>query len=83
MAAMPVTRVVLYKHGVGYFECEGTASGDESITLDFKQADVSDALRQQVAGLLSRLNYQADLHGSAALPSPRRKKRGGEEGERP
>jgi hypothetical protein len=37
-----------------------------------------------VADLLSRLNYEADLQGSApALPSPRRKKRGGEEGERP
>ena len=24
MAAMPITRVVLYKHGVGYFEREGT-----------------------------------------------------------
>ena len=44
----------------------------------------SDKLRQQVAGLLSRLNYEADLQGSApALPLPRRKKRGGEEGERP
>jgi uncharacterized coiled-coil protein SlyX len=43
----------------------------------------SDKLRQQVAGLLSRLNYEADLQGSTALPSPRRKKRGGEEGERP
>jgi uncharacterized coiled-coil protein SlyX len=44
----------------------------------------SDKLRQQVADLLSRLNYEADLQGSApALPSPRRKKRGGEEGERP
>ncbi len=46
----------------------------------------SDKLRQQVADLLSRLNYEADLQGSApapALPLPRRKKRDGEEGERP
>ena len=31
MAGMPVTRVVLYKHGVGYFEREGTVEGDQSV----------------------------------------------------
>ena len=42
-----------------------------------------DRLRQQVASLLSRLNYEADLQGSAPeLWSPKSKKRGGEEGER-
>ena len=48
MAAMPVTRVVLYKHGVGYFEREGTAAGDESIALAFKQAEVSDVLKSLI-----------------------------------
>ena len=36
MAAMPITRVVLYKHGVGYFEREGTAREDESICADLQ-----------------------------------------------
>ncbi len=48
MAAMPITRVVLYKHGVGYFEREGTARGDESIALAFKQAEVSDVLKSLI-----------------------------------
>ena len=34
MAVMPVTRVVLYKHGVGYFEREGTVEGDQSVVAD-------------------------------------------------
>src|SRR6516225_4946537 len=45
MALLPITRVVLYKHGVGYFEREGKVDGDESVTLAFKQAEVSDVLK--------------------------------------
>jgi hypothetical protein len=45
MPALPITRVVLYKHGVGYFEREGQVDGDESLTLTFKQAEVSDVLK--------------------------------------
>src|SRR6266498_2382259 len=45
MANMPVTRVVLYKHGVGYFEREGAIEGDGEISLTFKQAEVSDVLK--------------------------------------
>ena len=41
MATMPITRVVLYKHGVGYFEREGAVLGDQSVSLAFKQAEVS------------------------------------------
>src|SRR5580700_3551952 len=45
MTALPVTRVVLYKHGVGYFEREGTVEGDAALSLTFKQAEVSDVLK--------------------------------------
>jgi hypothetical protein len=45
MTALPVTRVVLYKHGVGYFEREGTVDGDAALALTFRQADVSDVLK--------------------------------------
>ena len=41
----PITRVVLYKHGVGHFEREGTVEGTTSITLTFRQAEVSDVLK--------------------------------------
>jgi hypothetical protein len=42
---LPITRVVLYKHGVGYFEREGTVDGEATLTLTFKQAEVSDVLK--------------------------------------
>jgi hypothetical protein len=45
MTALPVTRVVLYKHGVGYFEREGTVEGDAALAFTFKQAEVSDVLK--------------------------------------
>jgi hypothetical protein len=45
MPAPPITRVVLYKHGVGYFEREGPVVGDATLALTFKQAEVSDVLK--------------------------------------
>lgn len=45
MPNMPITRVVLYKHGVGYFEREGSVEGDGQIALTFKQPEVSDVLK--------------------------------------
>jgi hypothetical protein len=45
MPILPITRVVLYKHGVGYFEREGEVEGDGEIALTFKQTEVSDVLK--------------------------------------
>jgi hypothetical protein len=45
MAVPPITRVVLYKHGVGYFEREGPVEGDAALSLTFRQAEVSDVLK--------------------------------------
>ncbi len=45
MPVLPITRVVLYKHGVGYFEREGPVEGEATLTLTFKQAEVSDVLK--------------------------------------
>ncbi|MCI0683330.1 MAG: hypothetical protein L0Y71_14600 [Gemmataceae bacterium] len=42
---LPITRVVLYKHGVGYFEREGKVDNDATLALTFKQAEVSDVLK--------------------------------------
>jgi len=43
--ALPITRVVLYKHGVGYFERAGSVDGDAALALTFKQDEVSDVLK--------------------------------------
>jgi hypothetical protein len=45
MPGLPVTRVVLYKHGVGYFERQGQVENDAILSLTFKQAEVSDVLK--------------------------------------
>jgi hypothetical protein len=45
MTALPITRVVLFKHGIGYFEREGAVEGEAALALTFKQADVSDVLK--------------------------------------
>src|SRR5262245_29571490 len=45
MTTLPLTRIVLYKHGVGHFEREGTVDNDTTLSLTFKQAEVSDVLK--------------------------------------
>jgi hypothetical protein len=40
-----IVKVILYKHGVGYFEREGTVDGDATLSLTFRQAEVSDVLK--------------------------------------
>jgi hypothetical protein len=44
-AELPVKRVVLYKHGVGYFERNGDLASGESARLDFKASDMNDVLK--------------------------------------
>ena len=44
-AELPVRTVVLYKHGVGYFERGGTLGAGESARLDFKADEMNDVLK--------------------------------------
>ena len=44
-AELPVRQVVLYKHGVGYFERAGELAPGESARLDFKAAEMDDVLK--------------------------------------
>lgn len=45
MTTLPITRVTLFKHGVGAFEREAAITGASSLELTFKQDDVSDVLK--------------------------------------
>jgi hypothetical protein len=45
MSTLPITRVALFKHGVGHFEREGTVEGDAALALTFRQPEVSDVLK--------------------------------------
>jgi hypothetical protein len=45
MSNLPIRRVVLYKHGVAYFERETSIEGEQSLSVSFKQREVSDVLK--------------------------------------
>src|SRR6516164_3498095 len=64
MSVLPIRRVVLYKHGVGYFERETTVEGEQSLALSFKQREVSDVLRSLTVldldgGTVSAVSYDS------------------------
>src|SRR5262245_43671288 len=50
-AAAPLTvrKLVLYKHGVGYFEREGKVRDSQQISLSFKSAQMKDLLKSLFA----------------------------------
>jgi hypothetical protein len=84
---LPITRVVLYKHGVGYFEREGVVQGDEAVSLEFKQAEVSDVLKSLIAldldgGHIASVSYDStkplqELLAEVALSIPEENALGG------
>jgi len=55
-AAQPlqVRKIVVYKHGVGYFEREGKVTGDQQVALTFKTGQMKDLLKSL---------YAVDLNG--------------------
>jgi len=46
---LPVTRVSLYKNGVGFFEHTGFVHGDAKVTIDFTSAQLNDVLQSLTA----------------------------------
>jgi hypothetical protein len=64
-AELPVRTVVLYKHGVGYFERAGTLGPGESARLDFKAADMNDVLKSLTindrGGKVTGLRYDSSI----------------------
>jgi hypothetical protein len=44
-ADLPIREVILYKHGVGYFERSGEMRAGETARLDFKASDMNDVLK--------------------------------------
>ncbi len=47
-AALPLSKIVLYTSGVGYFQCEGEVDGDQRLSLRFKTDDIKDLLKSLV-----------------------------------
>src|SRR5271157_1251267 len=63
-AELPVTQVVLYKHGVGFFERSGRLGAGESARLDFNASEMNDVLKSLVVnarggGKISGLRYDS------------------------
>jgi len=63
-AELPVTQVVLYKHGVGFFERAGTLRPGESARLDFDAVEMNDVLKsltieERGGGKISGLRYDS------------------------
>ena len=57
-------QVILYKHGVGYFERSGQLAAGESARLDFKAAEMNDVLKsltveEKGGGKISGLRYDS------------------------
>ena len=64
-AELPVRTVVLYKHGVGYFERSGTLGPGESARLDFRAQDMNDVLKSltinEQNGKVTGLRYDSSI----------------------
>jgi len=59
---LPVTRVVLFSSGVGYFEHEGAVEGDAVARLMFKTEQINDVLKSMIltdldGGTITSVNY--------------------------
>lgn len=62
---LPITRVVLFKHGVGFFQRAGTVEGDEVIELGFKAGQMNDVLKSLTTldfngGTFTALSYDSE-----------------------
>lgn len=64
-AELPVRTVVLYKHGVGYFERAGTLGPGESARLDFRTDEMNDVLKSltivEQGGKVTGLRYDSSI----------------------
>jgi hypothetical protein len=63
-ADLPVKQVVLYKHGVGFFERSGKLAPGESARLDFDASEMNDVLKsltieERGGGKISGLRYDS------------------------
>ena len=61
---LPLSKVVLFTSGVGYFQREGTVSGDTDLDLYFNTKDINDLLKSLVAqdldgGLITEVTYSS------------------------
>ncbi|MHC1766061.1 MAG: hypothetical protein AB9869_17465 [Verrucomicrobiia bacterium] len=61
---LPVTEIILYTSGVGYFQRDGKVEGDANVDLRFKVDDVNDLLKSMVVQDLDGGHISAVTYGS-------------------
>jgi len=72
MPNLPVKRMVLYKHGVGFFERYGSVGNNAAVTLTFKKEEMNDILKSLAAfpqgeGQVVNVSYETPEEKQAAL----------------
>jgi len=63
---MPVTRVILYKNGVGYFEHLGHVRDNQDVSISFTSGQLNDVLKSLTVLDLSGGRIAGVAYGSAA-----------------
>ena len=63
-AELPIRQVILYKHGIGYFQRSGPLGPNDSVQLDFNAAEMNDVLKsltiqESGAGKVTGLRYDS------------------------
>lgn len=66
-AELPVKKVILYKHGVGYFERGGEIPAGASARLDFKAGEMNDVLKSLIVNDQSG-NSVAGVRYDSSMP---------------
>ncbi|MCX4025895.1 hypothetical protein H0A36_22715 [Endozoicomonas sp. SM1973] len=61
---LPITRVVLFKHGVAYYQHDGQVTDNEIIQLSFKQEQMNDVLKS-----LTTLDFNDGTFGALSYDS--------------
>src|SRR5437870_5253506 len=72
--SLPMTRVVLFNSGVGYFSRSGDVEGDARVDLAFQESDVNDLLKSMVledfgGGRIAAVSYDSREPISRTLSS--------------
>ncbi|HWY02096.1 MAG TPA: DUF4139 domain-containing protein [Candidatus Acidoferrum sp.] len=65
-ARLPVTHVILYKNGVGYFEHAGHVRGSQDVNVDFTTAQLNDVLKSLTVLDLGKGRITGVSYNSAA-----------------
>ncbi len=73
-ADLPVKQIILYKHGIGYFEREGSVNAGEDVRLDFQNNDMNDVLKSLTVVDTSGGRIRAVRYDSNESPEQRLQK---------